>query len=184
MDEQIKEVAARIHDLREIVSMSAEELAEKLNLPVATYLQFESGQSDIPISVLYGIASACNVELSALLTGENPRLHVYAVVRKDKGISVARRKEYLYQSLGANFIHKKAEPFLVTVKPEADGTPYALNTHPGQEFNFVLHGTLKVIIDAHEVILNEGDALFFDSGYEHGMKALNAEPVQFLAIIL
>lgn len=184
MDEQILEIAARIRDAREIAGLTTEELAKKLNLPVATYQQFEAGQSDIPVSVLYGIANACNIELSALLTGADPRLRVYSIVRKDTGKSVARRKEYHYQSLADNFIHKKAEPFLVTVKPEAETVPYALNTHPGQEFNFVLQGAMKVVIGNYEVILNEGDALFFDSGYAHGMKALYGKTAQFLAIVL
>jgi len=58
------------------------------------------------------------------------------------------------------------------------------NSHPGQEFNYVIEGVLKVIINGHEIILNEGDSLFFDSGAKHGMKAMNGKPAKFLAIIL
>ena len=113
-----------------------------------------------------------------------PRLHTYALVRKGKGVSVERRKQYRYQSLAYNFIHKKAEPFLVTVEPALTGEPVSFNSHPGQEFNFVLDGTLKVIIDGHELVLEEGDSLFFDSSVNHGMQAMNNKPARFLAIIL
>jgi quercetin dioxygenase-like cupin family protein len=58
------------------------------------------------------------------------------------------------------------------------------NSHPGQEFNYVIEGTLKVIINGNEIILNEGDSLFFDSGANHGMKAMNNKTAKFLAIIL
>ncbi|HEX2948823.1 MAG TPA: XRE family transcriptional regulator [Armatimonadota bacterium] len=184
MLEQVKLIAARIRELREIANMSPETLAAQLNIPLATYLQYENGESDIPVGVLYEMSTIFQVELSALLTGEYPRLRIYSVVRKGKGISVERRKEYQHESLGFNFVHKKAEPFLVTVQPETEETPIAQNSHPGQEFNYVLQGTLKVVIGNHEVVLNEGDSLFFDSGYEHGMIALNNEPAQFLAIIL
>lgn len=99
-------------------------------------------------------------------------------------MQVERRKDYRYQSLAHNFIHKKAEPFLVTVEPDAEDAPVNFNSHPGQEFNYVLEGTLKVVLDGHELVLHEGDSLFFDSSVDHGMKALNGRPVKFLAIIL
>ena len=55
---------------------------------------------------------------------------------------------------------------------------------PGQEFNYVLEGTLKVILNGYEVILSEGDALFFDSSMEHGMKAMGGRTARFLAVIV
>lgn len=183
MSEQIKQISRRIKELREISDISPETLAKDLNIPVETYLEYESGNIDIPVSFLYAIANKFNVELAAILTGEAPRLHTYSVVRKDKGISVDRRKEYRYQSLAYNFVHKKAEPFMVTVEPDSTSEVH-YNSHPGQEFNYVIEGTLKVIINGHEIVLNEGDSLFFDSGVNHGMKAMNDKPAKFLAIIL
>lgn len=184
MQDEIKQISARIRELREIADIPAAGLAECIGLSVDTYRQYENGECDIPVGVLYKIAGALHVELGTLLTGEEPKLHIYSVVRKGKGIRVERRKEYEHESLGFNFAHKKAEPFLVTVQPEPEDTPIARNAHPGQEFNYVLQGTLKIVIGDHEVILNEGDTLFFDSSYEHGMKAMKNAPAQFLAIIL
>lgn len=182
MSEQIKQIGMRIKELREISGLSPESLAKELNISVDTYLEYESGNTDIPVSFLYEIANKFNVELSAILTGDAPKLHTYSVVRKDKGVSVDRRKQYKYQSLAYNFAHKKAEPFMVTVEPDSDNNVH-YNSHPGQEFNYVVEGTLKVIINGHEIILNEGDSLFFDSGEKHGMKAMNNKTAKFLAII-
>lgn len=184
MSEQIKLIAMRIKDLREISGLSIQTLAKELNIPVDTYVEYESGNADIPVSFLYKISAKFNVELSAILTGEDPRLHNYCVVRKNKGMSVDRRKEYKYQSLAYNFINKKAEPFLVTVDPELENSEVHYNQHPGQEFNYVIEGTLKVMINGYEVILNEGDSLYFDSGMKHGMKALNDKQAKFIAVIM
>jgi quercetin dioxygenase-like cupin family protein len=106
------------------------------------------------------------------------------LTRKDKGASVERQKAYKYQSLAQHFIHKKAEPFLVTVEPGMEEAPVHLNSHPGQEFNYILEGTLLISIEGRELVLNEGDSLFFDSNAPHGMKALNGQVAKFLAIIL
>jgi quercetin dioxygenase-like cupin family protein len=40
------------------------------------------------------------------------------------------------------------------------------------------------IINGHEIILNEGDSIYFNSGFNHAMKALNNEQVKFLAMVL
>ena len=184
MSDQIKQIAARIKELREISGISIEDLAKEFKITAETYQEYESGNKDIPVSFLYEISNKFNVELTAILTGGGPKLHTYALVRKGKGISVDRRKQYKYQNLAYNFIQKKAEPFLVSVEPDAENAPMHFNSHPGQEFNYVLEGSLKIIINEHELVLNEGDSLYFDSGASHGMKALDNKPAKFLAIIL
>ncbi len=183
MQEEIRQIAARIKDLRDIFKVSVEELAKECGVTKEIYCEYEAGNIDIPVSVLYKIAHKFNIELTSLITGEEPRLHIYALTRKEKGVSVERRKDYKYQNLAFNFAHKKIEPFMVTVEPESQEAPFNFNSHPGQEFNYVLEGSLKVILDKHEVVLNEGDSLYFDSGVPHGMKALNGKTAKFLAVI-
>jgi quercetin dioxygenase-like cupin family protein len=182
MQEKIKQIAARIKEMREIFGVTLETLATEFNVTKEQYQDYENGLADIPVSILYKIAHRFNVELTSLITGEEPRLHTYALTRKGKGVSVERSKEYKYQNLAFNFVHKKVEPFLVTVEPESS-EKISFNSHPGQEFNYVLEGSLKVFIDQQEIILNEGDTLFFDSSINHGMKALNGKTAKFLAVI-
>lgn len=182
MSEQLQEIAARITDLREISGLAIEVLAAEFGISEETYRAYESGTADIPVSFLYKFAWKFGVDLTEILTGESPKLHTYSLVREGKGVSMERRTQYKYQNLAYNFIHKKAEPFMVTVEPD-DNTEVHFNTHPGQEFNYVLEGRLKVFIDGHEVILNQGDSLFFDSGCPHGMKAMDNKTAKFLAII-
>lgn len=183
MQENIRSIASRIRELREIAGISPETLAHDFNIPRDTYLEYESGGSDIPVSFLCEVASRFKVELTDLLTGESPKLHKFALVRNGKGIGVERRKQYNYESLAHNFIHKRAEPFLVTVEPGMV-EPESFNSHPGQEFNYVLEGSLKVVIDGHELLLDEGDSLYFDATCSHGMIAMNGKPARFLAVIL
>jgi transcriptional regulator with XRE-family HTH domain len=184
MSDQIKLIASRIKELREISEVSVQTLATELKIPEATYRSYESGETDIPVSFLYQIANRFNVELSAILTGEGPKLHTYQMVRKGKGISVERREQYKYQNLANNFIGKKGEPFIVTVPADSENAEVHFNSHKGQEFNYIIEGTLKIIINGHELILEEGDSVYFDSSANHGMKALTGKEAKFLAIIL
>ncbi|MGD1006988.1 MAG: cupin domain-containing protein [Ignavibacteriaceae bacterium] len=184
MLKEIKLIAERIKGLREISGVSYETLAKELDLSPGQYLEYESGTVDIPAGFLIKVAQKNNMELSALLSGENPRLHVYCVVRKDKGLNVERRKQYKYENLAYNFINKKAEPFIVRIEPCPENTPVEYNSHPGQEFDYIIEGTMKIVIDSHEIVLNEGDSVYYDSGYKHAMKALNNTPVKMLTIVL
>lgn len=184
MTDQIKLIAERIKELREIAGISAETLAKDLGVANDLLLKYESGAMDIPVSFLFKVAHKFEMELSALIGGDEPKLHVYSVVRKDKGLRVDRRKQYKYESLAFNFIQKKAEPFMVTIDPDSENQPVEMHSHPGQEFNYVIEGTMKIIIDTHEITLNEGDSIYFDSVYKHAMKALNNKTVKFLAIAI
>jgi quercetin dioxygenase-like cupin family protein len=180
MQEKIKQVASRIRELREIFGVSGAALAGEFQIAEADYQRYESGTVDIPVGILYQIAQRFQVELTTLLTGEEPRLRTYALTRAGQGVSVDRSKDYAYQSLAYNFIHKRAEPFLVTVDPG----PEHFNSHPGQEFHYVLAGTLRVLLDQHELVLEPGDSLYFDSSVAHSLTALNDAPAQLIAVIV
>jgi transcriptional regulator with XRE-family HTH domain len=184
MTDQIQLIASRIKELREISGISLESFARELGVNTDLLLSYESGNTDIPIGFLFKVAHRFKLELSALLRGEQPKLHVYTVVRKGKGLNVDRRKQYAYENLAYNFIQKRAEPFIVTVAPDKENRAPEFNSHPGQEFNFVLEGSLMVIVDGHEIVLNEGDSIYFDSAYQHAMKAQNNQPSRFLAVII
>lgn len=184
MSEQIKAIAIRIRELREISGLSAGTLAKEMGVSAETYIGYESGEIDIPVGFLYELANKYKVELTVILTGSEPRLRSYSVVRKGDGVVVDRKKQYHYLSLAYNFVGKKAEPFMVTIDPKGENDDVSLSSHPGQEFNYMVEGRLQIFIDGHEAILETGDSLYFDSSKLHGMKALDDKPAKLLAIII
>ncbi|GHV49525.1 transcriptional regulator [Bacteroidia bacterium] len=184
MNEEIKQIAERLKGLRDVLEVPAGEMAAACNLPVDEYLLLESGTVDISVSILHRIAQVYHVELTTLMFGDEPKMNSYFVTRKGKGTAVERTKAYKYQSLAAGFAGRKADPFLVTVHPKAGEEPVYLNTHAGQEYNLVLEGRMLIRINTKDLILEEGDSIYFNSELPHGMKALGGEKVRFLAIIL
>ena len=181
----VLQVAKRLKNLREIFEYSIEHVAQKVGVSPKEYMEIEEGKYEVPIGVLYEAALLFNVELTTIITGDAPKLHTYSLVRKGKGLPVERHPEYKYQSLAYNFNNKKTEPLLVTIDPAPnDTTPIALNAHPGQEMDYVIEGKLMVKIAEHEMILEEGDTLYYDSSIPHGMKAIGDKQVKFLAIII
>lgn len=183
MTDEIKAIGDRIRGLRDVFQVSAFTLAEEVGLTEQELVSYENGVNDIPVGILYSISQRFNVELTTLLTGDEPRLRNFCLTRRDSGVTVTRRIDYQYKSLAYTFAERKAEPFLVTVVPKDDDSPVHLNSHSGQEFNYVLSGTLLVRIDGTDLVLQEGDSLFYNATIPHGMKALEGKETRFLACI-
>ncbi len=184
MSNQIYLIASRIKELREIWGYSQQEMAEKLNISLETYITYENAKMDFPVSVLYEIASILNVDLTELLTGTSPKLVDYCHVTKGNGLKVDRYEGYNFQSLAYNFVNRKIEPMIVSVDAEGDDYIPQLVTHEGQEFNYVLEGQVVVYLGNHRILLKEGDSLYFDPNILHGQKAAGGKPAKFLTVIL
>lgn len=186
MEARVVEIAERIRALREICEFTMEEMAEALGVSPEEYRMCEEGKKDFNFTFLYKCADKFGVDIVELLTGQNPHLSFYCIVRKDEGLDMHRRKGFTYKHLGYRLKDKLAEPFLVTAPfiPEEQNAPISLSTHAGQEFDYILSGELKVQMEGHTEVLKAGDAIFYDSGRGHGMIATGGESCQFLAIVI
>lgn len=183
MTGDVKQIAERIREIREISRMTREEAAGKLGITLDAYTKYEDGELDIPISMLYAMAKVFAVDFTDILTGISPRLHNYCLVRDGEGIDVERYKGYKFQSLAYNFVNRKVEPLLVSIEPE-ESKIVSLVTHLGQEFNYVLEGRIKVILGGNEIEMSAGDSLYFDPMIPHAQIALDEKPAKFLTVIL
>ena len=179
MNNQVIQIAARIRELREILDVPQEALAQKIGVDIEEYKRYESAQDDIPIGVLYGVAAELRVDPTELLTGEAPRMDEYTIVRGGNGVSVERYPGYAFTSLAFNYKHRDMEPMLVTLSPNEEAE---LVTHGGQEFNYVLESSIKVVIEGREFILNKGDSIYFNPALPHGQRAVGGQ-AKFLTII-
>ncbi|MCL1854424.1 MAG: XRE family transcriptional regulator [Clostridia bacterium] len=181
--EQLKLIAMRIKDLRDIAGMSAQEVAEKTDIDLAEYEAYETGARDFSFSHLFNIAEALGVDISDLLTGESPKLHGYVLTRAGQGLQFQRRQQYEYHHLAYNFRDKLSEPFIVTVRQDNPGAAKQAHSHEGQEFDYVLEGTLKMNLAGNELYLKPGDSVYYNSSLPHAMYALEAD-CRFIAVVV
>lgn len=180
MNSELQQIPKRIRELRDILEIPTTEMAEKLNMEVSEYLKYESGESDIPISTLYEIASILGTDCTVLLTGDTPRMNVHTVVRKGEGVSVDRYEGYEFESLAFNFMNRSMEPMLVTLAVQEKDPPLVM--HNGQEFNYVLEGSVRVTVGKNSFVLNAGDSIYFNPQLPHGQAAVGGT-TKFITII-
>ena len=182
----LAEVAARIKEMREILGLSLEEMAEKTELSAETYALYEKGETDLPFTFIHKCTMVFGVDLSDLLEGHSAKLSSYTVTRRGQGQLTAKENGIEISNMAPLFRNKLAEPYWVRYEfSEAlQNRPIHTTTHGGQEFDLVISGSLKVQIGDHTVVLEEGDSIYYESGTPHGMIAVGGKDCVFCAVVL
>lgn len=183
MSEEMREVAERLKGLRDVLDISVEDAAKVCGISVEEYSRYETGLVDIPLSVMFSLGKKYNIDLTTFISGDEPRKVSFFVTPRGKGISVNRLADYHFESLAYGYANRKADPFLVTINP-GDIPEIHRVVHPGQEFNYCVEGKVRVVVGENEVILNEGDSLYFDSTKPHGQQNADGKRCRFITIIL
>ena len=186
MDTKLSEIAGRIREMREISGFSAAEMAAKTDTTPEEYLAYENGEQDFPFTFIHKCALAFGLELTNLLEGRSAKLNTYTVTRGGQGQTTVDEDGIRIVNLAPRFRKKIAEPYWVRYeyKQEEQDRPIHLTTHKGQEFDYIVSGSLKVQVGEHTEILGPGDSIYYHSHLPHGMIAVNGENCTFLAVVL
>ena len=175
METEFSEIGMRIAGLRQ------EDMAAELGVSLETYQNWEKTGADVPISAIYHMANIFGVEFTEILTGTAAKLNTYHVVKAGEGKEVDRYPGYYYQDLAWRYTGKIMQPLLVFLDPSDE--PAKLVTHHGQEFNFVLEGTVIVTIEDKEFVLEAGDSIYFNPEQLHGQRCGGDTQARFVTII-
>ena len=186
IDFKIREVAARIRDLREVNGLSVAEMAQRTGLCEEEYLAHESGDRNLSIAFLYRCVLIFGVDMGDLLEGHSPKLRSYALTRKGEGQKIEEAHHMVGFNLAAGFRNRIALPLYMELpyRPGAEYEDLELTTHEGQECDIVIRGHMKIQIGSHTEILHAGDCIYYDSATPHGMTAVDGEDCTFYAIVL
>jgi transcriptional regulator with XRE-family HTH domain len=87
-----------------------------------------------------------------------------------------------FYSLAGNKSGRNMEPFLIDIKPSTSNET-VLSSHEGEEFLYVLNGSIKVIYGINTHILHQGDSIYYDSIVEHVVCSANNQTAKILAVV-
>ena len=167
-ERSLADIGLRMEGLREACDVSVEEMAAELAVSPGTYRAWEETGEDVPISALYHMARKFGVDLTELLTGTAAKLDTFHVVRRGEGKEVDRFPGYRYDDMAWRYRDKIMQPLLVVLDPSDE--PAELVTHHGQEFNFVIEGTVVVTIGDQDIELAQWDSVYFNPEIPHGQR--------------
>jgi acetyl-CoA synthetase len=185
MNGQVRQIAERIRDLREIFAKDVAYMAKVTGVPPAEYQRLENGEGDFYFTFLQNAAQEFGVDVIELITGQSPTLSGYEVVRRGEGVPLEHRSGFKYMHLASMFKDKISEPFMVTAvyDRKLENSQIVIGAHEGEEFNLVIKGKLKVRLGDTIEVLSEGDSVYYNSSIPHGMVALDSDCLFFSMVM-
>lgn len=179
-----REVISKLQSLRKSRGVTLDRLAKMTGLTKGYLSQIENATKTPPFSTLDKIAFALGVDITYFFVdSENEQVDAkITVIKPDERKKVAPgglRRGYGYESLAYKRAGKNMEPYLITVNSQGRSS----FRHDGEEFLFVLEGTLEFSFGGEKYILKPGYSIYFDSGIEHSGRALGGGSVKMLCVI-
>lgn len=180
------DIGARVREVRKSKKLTLQALADATRLSVSTISKIENNQTVITYDTMVLLADGLGIALVDLLA-EKPADLVSgrrALTRASEG-RVYETNGYRLELLCTDISHRRAIPFLATLKHGSIAGFGQLLHHPGEEFFYVLSGSVELYTELYEpVVLNEGDSAYFDATMGHGLISLSDPPARVLWIQL
>lgn len=180
-------IGAKITTLRESLGLSIAELAERCECEPATIEQLEAGEVATSLAPLIKITRALGVRLGTLVDDDTEVGPV--ITRKDAATATGRVKDLEtgsgggtldFFSLAEGKTSRHMEPFMITVNP---ATERQLSAHEGEEFIYVLDGSVEIEYGKDAHVLSEGDSIYYDSIVPHQVRGASPSPARILAVV-
>ena len=178
-----KIIGNNIREWRHKKGQTLSQTATAAGLTKSTLSKIETGQISPPISTVLRIGQALSVSLADFFA-EPKSAPNYVMTRKGQGTPIVRdgtQFGYSYEALALAMPGKKAEPFMMTIKPSAKTATFE---HGGDEFMFIVSGKLEFTIDEESMILGLGDSIYFNPRHPHSARAVGREEVRYLGLFI
>ena len=184
-----KIVGEKIKSIRETKQISIAELAERTGLAEEQITRIENNV-DIPsLAPLIKIARALGVRLGTFLDDQD---EVGAVIcRKEDSAqttisfsnnAVNTRTHMQYHSLSNSKADRHMEPFIIDIA-KTEETNYELSSHEGEEFIYVMEGSVEISYGKHTHVIEAGDSIYYDSIVPHHVHGTEGQPAKILAVV-
>ena len=183
----MSKVTERIRTICANKNITAEQLAEGAGLTVKQVNRICESNTIPSLSFLIKISRALGVRLGTLLDDSE---EIGPVVNRgnDKLNSVTftshnnnSNSHMDFISLAANKAGRNMEPFLIDI--DSGSGNEAASSHEGEEFLFVLKGSIKVKYGSEIYILQQGDSIYYDSIVNHLVTSNGEETAKILAVV-
>jgi transcriptional regulator with XRE-family HTH domain len=175
----------RIAAIRKDKGLSLEDLASRTGLDAELLSRIEKDLYTPPLGELIRLGKALETRMGVFIAPSEPS--PYTIVRAHQRRKIARfasgtRKKhgYEYESLAPEKGDRAMEPFLVTLHPT---DVQDMSSHDGQEFIYVLEGSMEARFEEAVEILEAGDAIYYDSNRPHLVRCHGQGPTRILAVL-
>ncbi|MBN2058988.1 MAG: FAD-binding protein [Deltaproteobacteria bacterium] len=168
----------KVQKLRESHGWNVEELAQSTGQTPEFILQVEGNEVVPSVSFLLGLSKALGVNPGTFLKDEEKS----AIQDQRSQAFIKRTKNYYYQTLTPGAENQHLRGFMITIEPRQAHKPVAYR-HEGEEFIYVMEGSLELTLDNKVNHLKVGESIHFNSEVPHKLKNNGNETTRCLVIL-
>ncbi|RVU37777.1 XRE family transcriptional regulator [Hwanghaeella grinnelliae] len=182
-DQRIR-MGERLREIRTQLGLTLADVAARSGLAVSTVSKVERGLMALTYDRFNQLADGLEIDIAALFSEHGDPF-------QSGGIAVARKGEFLlhetenytYEMLFPELWNKTMTPMFGTLRPYEQMHFERFVDHPGEEFLYVLEGSVMVYLDGKAPVqLQAGESLYFDSRRGHLYASAGPENARILVV--
>ena len=171
-------IGEKIKTLMEVRNVSLDELANDSDVNIELVEKILNGEIIPSLTPLTKIARVLGVRIGTFIDDDESDKVVYFSGDENK----TENSNLEFYSLAAGKSDRNMEPFIIDFKVDAEES-HELSSHEGEEFLYVLEGTIEVIYGQNNYVLETGDSIYYDWIVSHHVHSSNDETAKILAVI-
>jgi len=158
-------IGERIKNLRQMSSLTQEELAARANLTKGFISQVERDLTSISLDSLVQILGALDENISDFFRETSQEKMVY---REKDRVPIEKERIERFELLVPGATNRRLEPVLLTLK-QGQATAKE-KPHEGEEFGFVLQGRVSLRFGKEITKLKKGECFYLWAEKEHWLE--------------
>jgi transcriptional regulator with XRE-family HTH domain len=167
--------------------LSLADVSTATGISRSTLSRVESNQLSLTYDKLIQLSRGLQIDLTELLSsridGEPPPTLTRRTVTAPGAGKVLEVGTSVYRYMCTEMSAKRMTPMWAEVHAHTVAETNGLLAHQGEEFTYVLAGTVQLHTEFYEpIVLETGAAVYFDSTMKHTYVALGNGPAQILCV--
>ena len=176
----------RLRSARKQYGWTLARLAALSGVSITTISRAERGQLALSYEKFSALGRALRMDMGSMFAEAGVPAKPFSgpvLTRAGEGV-VYRGLAFSYEFLGTSAAGKQMSPILGTVHARRVEGPEDFARHPGEEFVYVLSGSIDVHFDDGQMIhLRRGDSLYFDSRVGHAYVSVSRQLARVVGVI-
>ncbi|CCZ85091.1 cupin [Firmicutes bacterium CAG:631] len=157
-------IGEKIRHLRTICQLTQEELADRCDLTKGFISQLENDLNSPSISTLTDILHALGTNLKEFFADDEDE----KIVFKEEDYFTTDNQTHSITWLVPNAQKNEMEPILLVLEPKSELTVDM--PHEGQEFGYVLEGSIIVVLAKKQFEVKKGETFYYETNKPHYLK--------------
>lgn len=177
----------KVRALRKAQQKTLAELSQATGVSISALSKIENDQVSPTFANLMRLAEGLDISLSDLVMLDDQNNSVSARMTVSRKAEAAFRStpKYDIYALCADLRHKRMTPLIERVKADDPSKIDGLLAHSGEEFFFVLQGSIEVHTEYYNPVrLDAGDSAYLDSSMAHTLVAVGGKDADILMVWL